>query len=67
MVELLTESGAGFKMGQNTFNIKWHKLPVVLKFLVDSLKIHWGLSINHMTWSNAPGVRQKVTLGHVDM
>ena len=26
-----------------------------------------GLSINHVTWSNGQGVRQKVTLGHVDM
>ena len=29
-LELLTENGAFFKMVQNTFNIKWRRLPVVL-------------------------------------
>ena len=28
---------------------------------------HMGLSINHVTRSNGQWVRQKVTLGHVDM
>ena len=32
--------------------------------LIDSYK---GLSINHVTWSNVQGVRQKVTLGHADI
>ena len=29
-IDLLTENGAFFKMVQNTFNIKWRRLPVVL-------------------------------------
>ena len=35
-VELLTEIGTVFKMAQNTFNIKWRRLPVALglQFLV---------------------------------
>ena len=30
-VELLTENGAVFKAVQNTFNIKWCRLPVALE------------------------------------
>ena len=29
-VELLTENGAGFRVAQNTFYIKWCRLPVAL-------------------------------------
>ena len=41
-LELLPENGAVFKMAQNTFNIKWHRLPVALGlyFLVDSVEIY---------------------------
>ena len=40
-VELLTENGADFKTAQNTFKIKWRRLPVApgLQVLVDSLDI----------------------------
>ena len=30
LLELLTEIGAVFKMAQNTFNIKWRRLPVTI-------------------------------------
>ena len=39
LLELFTENGAVFKTAQNTFNIKWCRLPVApwLLFLVDIL------------------------------
>ena len=42
LVELLTENGAGLKLAQNTFNLKWRWLPIALElyFLVNSLDIH---------------------------
>ena len=41
-MELFTKNGAVFKKAQNTFNIKWRRLPVALglKFYVDSLDIY---------------------------
>ena len=41
-LELFTENGAVFKIAQNTFTIKWRRLPVAqgLDFWVDSLGIY---------------------------